>query len=739
MRLLRIIMVMAAVFAGVGRDAAAQRIVSVNIDSTHCVGDSLRFSVGLGTQNEVVVETMTLSISHPQHTFLPDGAICDSTAGTCTYRSPITFSNFNDSILITSAQDIDFVRINIEHSWMGDIIIALECPNGQFAVLKYSQLPPSSCGDNKFLNVWERGLSGESCWLGEPVRDGSSDRCDSSAYGNRPGVGWNYCWSENTSHGYAPEDGLIQNPINQIYSDLSHSTTDSTHIAANTHFYRPQWSLDTLIGCPINGTWNIVVQDSWGIDNGWLFDWELGLDEHLYQPTSVVQTWLSDGDGHETTANDSTIVIEYPPTDTVMQYRLRILLSNGDTLDTAFSVHWLEPFVYSETDTLCKGDTARWTTLSFTTDAAVHIRETTANGCDSIVDLYYTFMPTYSLHDTLPYCANEAFMYEGCDYGGPCTIVIPHQTQWGCDSTVTVHLITIDSAFHLQLQMSTDGEEWSADTILLGCRPVTIWLRDTTLFELWRRWDFGDGDTLFQQVSSYQQIQPFTHTYDSTGSYTLSLTAESIHGCVDSVVLRNDAVRVYPLPEAQFFWDPELIVSRDPWTHFENLSVPFDSLRFMWHFSNGNGEDTCSEANPTHRWTPGVHGEKEVMLEAIWPHTVDNQTVECIDTSTHNVVIINEYLQFPTLVTPNGDGENDRWEIVNLLQGNPDHPSTIYRMNELWIYNSWGVQVYHVRDIRSSDDFWDPSPLPDGTYYFRFNAFSPYGVVKYNGVIEVLR
>lgn len=51
MRLLRIIMVMAAVFAGVGRDAAAQRIVSVNIDSTHCVGDSLRFSVGLGTQN----------------------------------------------------------------------------------------------------------------------------------------------------------------------------------------------------------------------------------------------------------------------------------------------------------------------------------------------------------------------------------------------------------------------------------------------------------------------------------------------------------------------------------------------------------------------------------------------------------------------------------------------------------------------------------------------------------------
>ncbi len=78
---------------------------------------------------------------------------------------------------------------------------------------------------------------------------------------------------------------------------------------------------------------------------------------------------------------------------------------------------------------------------------------------------------------------------------------------------------------------------------------------------------------------------------------------------------------------------------------------------------------------------------------------------------------------------------NDIWKVVNLVEyGN-------YPTNELWIYNQWGAEVYHVRDIRSDADFWDPNATasPDGTYYFRFSARGIYGVVKRNGVIEVLR
>lgn len=741
MRLLRILTLLLVALTGLTHNAAAQRIVSMNIDTTHCVGDSLRFSVGYGTWHNVVIESPPLAISHPQRTFLPDGTVCDSTLGTCTYRSPVTYDGFIPSAVVTSAQDIDFVRLNIEHSFPRDLLIAIECPTGQFALLSHASGGHVACGDGKFdlpLPQFDFPIT-ENAFLGQPLDESANNNpCDTNDPKNQPGIGWNYCWSENTSHTYAPNNGIILNQANVInVSDgtSNYATIDSTHISANTNFYRPQSSFDSLIGCPLNGTWNIVVQDGWHMDNGWLFDWEMAFDTsttHNLYP-NIASATVSGGNGY-VSHDDTSGAIVPQETDTVVVYALRVILTTGDTIDTTFSVHWLEPFVYSETDTLCQGDTARWTSLVFTADTIVHIRETASFGCDSIVDLSYTFMPNYYPHDTIPYCANEQFLYDGIDYGGPATIIVPHLTQYGCDSTVTVHLVTIDSAFHLQLQMSDDGVLWSADTVLHGCQPMTLWLRDTTLFEQWRRWDFGDGDTLRQQVDAFQQPQPFTHVYDSVGTYTLSLMAMSIHGCVDSVVFRADAVRVWPTPDAEFIWSPELIVMHDAWTQFENLSTPMDSLRFMWHIPNGeDGEDTTREVSPRYQW-PVVYGEQQVSLEAIWTHTIDDSLMlDCIDTTTHNVVIINDYLQFPNLVTPNGDGVNDTWRIVNLLEYG------LYSMNELWIFNSWGVLVHHVRNISREEDFWDPSGFPDGTYFYRFTARSPYGIVKRNGTIEVLR
>ena len=134
-----------------------------------------------------------------------------------------------------------------------------------------------------------------------------------------------------------------------------------------------------------------------------------------------------------------------------------------------------------------------------------------------------------------------------------------------------------------------------------------------------------------------------------------------------------------------------------------------------------------------------------MALSAIWPHVIgDTLLLECVDTTMHTIVITNDYLQFPNVVTPNGDGINDRWEIVNLLQDRGDgaeggKPFVLYTMNELWIYNQWGALVYHVRDISRKENFWDPSSCPDGTYYFRFSAKSLFGLIRCNGTIEVVR
>ena len=110
-------------------------------------------------------------------------------------------------------------------------------------------------------------------------------------------------------------------------------------------------------------------------------------------------------------------------------------------------------------------------------------------------------------------------------------------------------------------------------------------------------------------------------------------------------------------------------------------------------------------------------------------------TLTCPDSLTQTVTITNDYLQFPNLVTPNGDGTNDTWVIVNLVEFGE------YPTNELWIYNQWGALVYHVRDIRSEDQMWDPNKTnsPAGAYYYRFTARGRFGITKRNGLIEVVR
>ena len=90
-------------------------------------------------------------------------------------------------------------------------------------------------------------------------------------------------------------------------------------------------------------------------------------------------------------------------------------------------------------------------------------------------------------------------------------------------------------------------------------------------------------------------------------------------------------------------------------------------------------------------------------------------------------------LRFPNLVTPNGDGVNDRFVIGNLVNGMG------YPINQLDIYNKWGTRVYHRENISNDEDFWDPKDMPTGTYFYRFSAKGYNGNIEHNGSIEVVR
>lgn len=160
------------------------------------------------------------------------------------FESFITFTQFLPNAVVESPDDIENFFINFEHSFMGDLTISFICPNGQS------------------LAVHQQGGGGT--WLGEPV--------DIDAQPLDQGVGYDYFWSPDATNGtWADEGGG--------FATLPSGTYDSAQ----------PWTL--LEGCPLNGSWTIEICDSWGSDNGFIFDWTINFDPSLF-PDPIVFTPL---------------------------------------------------------------------------------------------------------------------------------------------------------------------------------------------------------------------------------------------------------------------------------------------------------------------------------------------------------------------------------------------------------------------------------------------------------------
>ena len=369
-----------------------------------------------------------------------------------------------------------------------------------------------------------------------------------------------------------------------------------------------------------------------------------------------------------------------------------------------------------------------WQGYTFSGPDSVTFTLPDSHGADSTVTLVTFEAPLYEVWDTLEFCPGMPFVYDGVDYHGPTTLLLQLASQFGCDSLVHLTLTPRDTAFRPVAYYSEDGLHWHDTIPIILCNRQTLHLRDTTPTATTWTWSLAGFRATQRQDSLFLD----TTLYGDT----LLLDVTSGMGCHDTL---RWTVFVLPSPQADFSWTPEKLVDIAPEVRFNNLSVP-DSCHFRWEIQNSAGTDTLTDFEPTYRW-PGdlPQGTFDVTLFASLDTTflfLDSViTHTCTDSVTHQIEIVTAWLQFPNLVTPNGDGINDRWEVVNLVELGQ------YSMNELWIYNSWGMEVFHAKNIRRHEDFWDPALThsPDGTYYYRFSAKSLYGIIRCNGAIEVVR
>lgn len=412
-------------------------------------------------------------------------------------------------------------------------------------------------------------------------------------------------------------------------------------------------------------------------------------------------------------------------------------------------------------------DSITWRGQTYTVDGTYSSGPIGLNavGCDTSVNLVLTVHPTYDTADPIIVCPYERYVYRGVDYGGPAVIDTVLYSIFNCDSVVHVTLTPRDTNFRLAPYYYFDTlPTFVPDTMLITCAPSTLYLIDSTQGVTQWSWMLFTPDTTVNGITS-----AFTYSFetgrDSVSAY-LTLVTTSEGDCLDTI---GWPVFVFPSPVADFRWLPERPSILHSDVQFQNLTTPQQSeidslhaLTYLWRIQTtvGGEFDTTSVFEPHYQWGEqgdNMAGDYTVQLIASWTHPADSFYFEdmlpwvdpafyhamlypafthtCVDTSEQTVTITNEYLQFPNLVSPNGDGVNDRWEVVNLIEMG-DYP-----MNELWVYDRTGALVYHVKNIRRAEQFWDPNATrsPDGTYYYRFMAEGDYGVVKRNGTIEVLR
>ena len=227
--------------------------------------------------------------------FIPDGVACN---GSCIGVVEFNVSGYPDGSIIESGEDIKYVRLKMEHSFVSDLWISLTCPNGQSATIlkKYNTGGSSNCSNLIPSNDWGWQADGSAnCFFGQYYEPDGSDKCDPEQ--NPMGICWNYCWSNNTESGYeyACENALVYQSCNRIYAEnpspngqSGNAYLDSTNVANMTNVFHPDVSFNALTGCPLNGLWTIQIIDGWSLDNGYVEEAEIVLNaDSSWQSTTL--------------------------------------------------------------------------------------------------------------------------------------------------------------------------------------------------------------------------------------------------------------------------------------------------------------------------------------------------------------------------------------------------------------------------------------------------------------------
>ena len=272
----------------------------------------------------------------------------------------------------------------------------------------------------------------------------------------------------------------------------------------------------------------------------------------------------------------------------------------------------------------------------------------------------------------------------------------------GCGGTNSMNIVV----------NSLPDSDFSAD-VFNGCAPVTVqFITDPSVNA--SSWDFGDNTT----ASTPGTAQ---HTYNSAGTYTVTLT-NTANGCSSSTTKTN-YIEIYPIPNAHFNTNQQVVPQTETTAQFHNHSVNGDS--YFWTF--GDGDDSSLE-EPSHTF-PQVPGNYTVTL------TVTSVN-GCTDvTSLIITVKDNKIIYVPNTFTPDGDEFNNVFAPVITAGYDTQNYS-------FTIFDRWGETLFESHDVTKG---WDGTYLGKlvqagiYTWTIRIKSLEDDRYEVFNGHLNMLR
>ena len=456
----------------------------------------------------------------------------------------------------------------------------------------------------------------------------------------------------------------------------------------------------------------------------------------------VSYAWELNGDAQYNDATGASIYNEFINAGNY-QVGLRVTTNKGCATDTVGLVVIAPiPYINYSFDGACTNTAISFTNLSFS----------------GVGTMSYTwdFGDTTATSNVV----NPTHIY---DSPGEHTITLIGISSYGCSDTTSQNIII----------NGTPISEFTADDVCLwqetefnnSAKP------NGSVIESYY-WNFDDG-------GESVETNP-VHTYNQPGTYTVMLVTYSTQGCIDTVevdvnVWANPVANIVATSATEFCIGGSVTLTIDPgnanvlWSNAadaESITVDasgsYNVLLYDEHGCKDRdtivvtvyqlpvvvaGPDTSISAGfsaplwatgaQDYVWTPSDYLDQTTIAD---PTSTPLQTITytatgtdqygCINSDEVTVTVNYDYtLVTYNLFSPNSDGVNDFFEVMNLQ---------LYPDCEVIVYNRLGSPVFSSMGYQNNwNGTFNGEPLPDATYYYVIKCTGTEKV--FTGPISILR